>query len=146
MKLKASLALIFALSVYLMLGGCNSTDPLLESSVRRLLYASSFDVNLLDGEASVVVAHGTDHRFYTREEIAEVLDTAKKAGTKYEVSDFKILYEDTSGQFAPITYRATWRTSVGNNTITTGILSHEIWEHEDGKWRRVFAALDAKQQ
>ena len=111
-----------------------------------MLDASTFDVNRLDGEASILVAHGTDRRFYTREEIAEVLDTAKKAGTKYDISGFKILHEDRTGQFASIDYRVTWQTSFKNTTVTTELLSHEIWEHDQDGWRRVFAALDATQK
>jgi len=126
--------------------GHSSTDPSLENSVKQLLDAATFDTSMLDEEASTVVAHGSVHRFYTREEIAEVLDTAKKAGTKYEVSNFKILHEDVSGQFASISYRVTWKTSVGNTDITTDLLSHEIWERQNDKWRRLFAALEATQR
>jgi hypothetical protein len=111
-----------------------------------MLDGATFDINMLDEDASVLVAHGAEHRFYTREEIADVLGIAKKAGTKYEVSDFKILHEDTSGQFASITYRVNWRTSVGDVNMTTQILSHEIWEHQKNEWRRVFAAMDATQK
>jgi hypothetical protein len=130
----------------LALTGCAATDPSLNDAVRKLLDASTFDVNMLDKEASVLVAHGSDRRFYTREEIAEVLDTARRAGTKYDVSNFKILHEDRSGQFASIDYQVTWRTSVNSATITTDLLSHEIWERSGDGWVRVFAAMDAKQK
>jgi hypothetical protein len=138
------------LSMYVLLFGlaltaCSPHDPSLENSVKKLLDATTFDISMLDNESSAVVANGPERRFYTREEMAEVQDTARKAGTKYEASDFKLLSEDTSGQFASITYRVTWKTSVGNATIATNIVSHEIWEHQQNEWHRVFAAMDAKQ-
>jgi len=146
MRLHLAVLLTVLSAGVLALTGCSSNDPSLDSAVRKLLYASTFDVNLLDKEASVLVAHGADHRFYTREEIAEVLETARKAGTKYDVSGFKITHEDISDQFASVDYRVTWRTSVKDATVSTDLVSHEIWEHDGDGWRRVFAVLDAKQK
>jgi hypothetical protein len=109
-----------------------------------MLNHSTFDVNKLDKEASVVVAHGSAHRFYTREEIESAVAIAKSAGTKYDVSDFTILHEDTNGQFASVTYRATWKVSGGANAnkVKALVMSHEIWEREKDGWLRVFAAMD----
>ena len=146
MRSRKSVVLVASLLACWIMTASASVDQSLEKAVRTMLDGATFDINMLDKEASILVAHGADHRFYTREEIGEVLETAKKAGTKFEVSDFEILHQDTSGQFASITYRVTWKTSVGDKTIATRILSHEIWEHQESQWRRVFAAMDATQQ
>jgi len=108
-----------------------------------MLDSTSFDVNMLDKEASILVVNGDQHRFYTREELADVMELAKKVGTKYQVSDFKILHEDVSGKFGSITYNMAWKTSIGDKETTVRILAHEIWERQPSGWCRVFAALDA---
>jgi len=143
---KIVIFLVLALSCSVVTGG-HSSDSSLESSVRSMLDASTFDINILDKNASIVVAHGTDHRFYTPEELQEVLDLAKTTGTRYGVSGFKILQEDLgNGQFASIVYRVVWKSTVDDVNTTTVIVSHEIWERQGNKWNRVFAALDATPQ
>ena len=143
MRSRIATLLGISLVVCLSITTSSSSDRALDEAVRKMLDASTFDINMLDKEASMLVAHGDDHRFYTREEIADVFETAKKVGTKYGVSDFRIVQENSSGQFASVTYRVTWTATVDQTKTVTEILSHEIWEHEKNEWHRVFAAMDA---
>lgn len=130
----------------LLLGGCSSHDMALEQSIRQMLDFNTFNVDKLDKEASVLVAHIDSHqkRFYTREEIADVVEVAKKTHTKYEISDFKVLHEEINGGFASVIYQVRWKASVDGRDVETRVVSHEIWENQNGEWLRVFAAMDAQ--
>jgi hypothetical protein len=129
-----------------LVSGCSSHDASLEQSIRQMLDFNTFDVNKLDTEASVLVAHMDSHqkRFYTREEIADVVEVAKKTHTKYAISDFKILHEQIDGGFASVIYQVRWKASVDGKDVNTRMVSHEIWENKNGEWLRVFAAMDAQ--
>ncbi len=124
---------------------CNSIHATLEQSVKAMLNDTTFDINMLDEGASVMVAYGAEHRVYTRGEIAGIQEAAKKAGAKNKTSQFVLLHEYTSGQFGSITYRVIWTKSVGDETISTTVLSHEIWEQQNNVWRLMYAAMDLKQ-
>lgn len=130
----------------LAVGGCSSHNEALEQSIRQMLDFNTFNVDKLDTEASVLVAHMDSHqkRFYTREEIADVVEVAKKTHTRYEISDFKILHEQIDGGFASVIYQVRWKESVDGNDVDIPMVSHEIWENQNGEWLRVFAAMDAQ--
>jgi hypothetical protein len=116
--------------------------PTLEESVWNMLNPSTFEISVLDDDASIMVALGDSRTVYSRDDIQAHLTSAKASGAKFEASDFKVLSKDESDRFATITYQVTWKTTIGNTTSSTRFTSHEIWERQPSGWRRLFAAMN----
>jgi hypothetical protein len=118
-------------------------SPTLEETVKRMLNPSTFDLRVMDSDASVVFASKEgSHEFYDVAKLDEIATKIKASGTKAVLSNFVVLNADHSGQFSSITYKFDWTISEKDKSKTFHLLSHEIWEHQTHGWRRLYAAIE----
>lgn len=114
----------------------------LDQAVWNMLNPDTFDLTSLDDQCTVMVEVGTNRQFFTKQDIAAYLATAKAAGTKFQASNFKVLNKNETGKFGSITYQVVWKSSTGNSTTTVRLTSKEVWERQASGWVRLFAAMD----
>jgi hypothetical protein len=143
MRLSAIVMTTSLLFVGTLLQAQGSTSSPLEKEVESMVMSSNFDSSRLDADASILIVHDKQRKLYTRDELTGAADAAKKAGTKYRASNFRVTQNDNSGRFASITYKVTWTTTVESKKVIFDVVSHEIWERRDNKWYRLFAAMDS---
>ena len=91
------------------------------------------------------MASQSGRRIFTKDNIEQFIAHTREKGEKYEPSGFKVLSNDESDtvRFATITYEVTWHVSIDNNTRSTHVVSHEIWERQIDGWHRLAAAMDS---
>jgi hypothetical protein len=141
------LSLAIALAAVPALFGCEQpkappSNEELHQAVRRLLDPTTAETNMLDQEGSMVVASGTQRRFYATAELDTMLVATKGTQGLKPPTDFNVVSETVDGSFASITYRATWHAEYEGKVIDKPFVAHEIWDRRLDQWHRVYATID----